>query len=180
LVDNYAGGVLATRHLLEQGFSHIGHISGPLDWWEARQRKHAWQETLEKTGIKVAESHWAAGNWSSASGATAFEQLLQSYPEMDAVFVANDQMALSVLRIANRNGICIPQELAVVGFDNFAESAYFWPSLTTINHSHHELGCRAVQEVVRQIEASRRNEQIEAQTVLLSTELVVRESTVLQ
>jgi LacI family transcriptional regulator len=179
LVDNYAGGVLATRHLLEQGFSHIGHISGPLDWWEARQRKQAWQETLEKSGIKVADTHWSVGNWSPASGATAFEQLLQSYPEMDAVFVANDQMALSVLRIANRIGICVPQKLAVVGFDNFAESAYFWPSLTTINHNHHELGCRAVQEVVKQIEASRRNEQIEAQTVLLSTELVVRESTVL-
>jgi DNA-binding LacI/PurR family transcriptional regulator len=180
LVDNYTGGVMATRHLLEQGFGHIGHISGPLDWWEARQRKQAWQETLEKSGIKVTDNHWAIGNWSPASGAIAFEQLLQSYPEMDAIFVANDQMALAVLRIANRIGIRIPQELAVVGFDNFAESAYFWPALTTINHNHHELGCRAVQEVVKQIEASRRKERIDAQTVLLSTELVVRESTVPQ
>jgi LacI family transcriptional regulator len=180
LVDNYTGGVLATRHLLEQGFCNIGHISGPLDWWEARQRKQAWQETLEKSGIKVADNHWAIGNWSSSSGATAFEQLLQSYPEMDAVFAANDQMALAVLHTANRMGIRVPQKLAVVGFDNFAESAYFWPALTTINHNHHELGCRAVQEVVKQIETSRRNEQIEAQTVLLSTELVVRESTVRQ
>ncbi len=179
LVDNYAGGVLATRHLLEQGFSHIGHISGPLDWWEARQRKQAWQETLEKSGIKVSDNQWAKGNWSPASGATAFEQLLQSYPEMDAVFVANDQMALAVLHIANRIGISIPQKLAVVGFDNFAESAYFWPALTTINHNHHELGCRAVQEVVKQIEAIHCNKPIETQSVLLLPELVVRESTIL-
>src|SRR5512136_1887595 len=58
-VDNYAGGVLATRHLLEQGYRQIGHIAGPLDWWEARQRKQAWQETLEKAGKKVSENHWA-------------------------------------------------------------------------------------------------------------------------
>jgi LacI family transcriptional regulator len=180
LVDNYTGGILATRHLLDQGFCHIGHISGPLDWWEARQRKQAWQETLEKSGVEVEDNHWTEGNWSPASGAMAFEQLLQSYPEMDAVFAANDQMALSVLFIANRMGISIPQKLAVVGFDNFAESAYFVPALTTINHNHHELGCRAVQEVVKQIETSRRNEQIETQTILLSTELVVRESTVRQ
>jgi LacI family transcriptional regulator len=179
-VDNYAGGSLATQHLLDQGCLHIGHISGPLDWWEARQRKQAWQETLKKAGIKAADNHWKEGNWSPASGEAAFEQLLQSYPEMDAVFVANDQMALSVLRNANRRAIRIPQNLAVVGFDNFAESAYFWPALTTINHNHHELGCRAVQEVVKQIEADRRNEKIEAQTVLLLTELVVRESTLVQ
>jgi LacI family transcriptional regulator len=179
-VDNYVGGVLATRHLLEQGRRHIGHISGPLDWWEARQRKQAWQETLQKAGIKTTDNHWAEGNWNSASGETAFEQLLQSYPEMDAVFVANDQMALSVLHIANRLGLYVPSNLAVVGFDNFDESAYFWPALTTINHNHHELGCRAVQEVVKQIEAVRRNENIESHTVLLSTELVVRDSTVVR
>jgi LacI family transcriptional regulator len=179
-IDNYAGGVMATRHLLEQGRRHIGHISGPLDWWEARQRKQAWQETLQKVGIQTTDNHWVEGNWSSASGETVFEQLLQSFPEMDAVFVANDQMALAVLHIANRRGMNIPRDLAVVGFDNFAESAYFWPALTTINHNHHELGCRAVQQVVKQVEATYLNKKIELQTVLLSPELVIRESSVIK
>jgi DNA-binding LacI/PurR family transcriptional regulator len=178
-VDNYPGGVLATQHLLEGGHRQIGHISGPLDWWEARQRKQAWQDTLEKAGIKVADGHWAEGNWSSSSGEVAFEQLCRSYPEMDAVFVANDQMALAVLQIANRRGLPIPQNLAVVGFDNFAESAYFWPALTTINHNHHEVGCRAVQELVSQIEAGRRDEKVEPQNIFLSCELVVRDSSVI-
>lgn len=177
-VDNYAGGVMATRHLFEQGRRHIGHISGPLDWWEARQRKQAWQETLQKAGIKAMENHCVEGNWSPASGEIAFTQLLQAYQEMDAIFVANDQMALAVLQAACRQGLVVPRDLAVVGFDNFAESAYFWPALTTINHNHHELGCRAVQEVVKQIEAIHRNEKIESRTVLLSTELVVRESSI--
>jgi len=176
-VDNYQGAVLATRHLFDRGKRHIGHISGPLDWWESRQRRQAWQETLEKAGIKATDNHWVEGNWSSASGEAAFEQLFQTYPEMDGVFVANDQMALAVLQAANRRGLSIPKDLAVVGFDNFAESAYFWPALTTINHNHHELGCRAVQELVKQVEAIHRNEILKTETILLSTELVVREST---
>jgi DNA-binding LacI/PurR family transcriptional regulator len=177
-IDNYLGGVIATQHLLDQGRKHIGHISGPLDWWEARQRKLAWQDTLKTASIKVTDSHSSEGNWSSSSGEAAFVNLLQSYPEMDGVFVANDQMALSVLQIANRRGLRIPKDLAVVGFDNMAESAYFWPALTTINQNQHELGCCALQELVRQIEASHRNEIIEPQNILLSPDLIVRDSSI--
>ncbi len=69
-VDNFEGGVLATRHLLEKGKRHIGHISGPLDWWESRQRKQAWQETLEKAGLKcigepMGRRELVLGQWGS-------------------------------------------------------------------------------------------------------------------
>jgi LacI family transcriptional regulator len=175
-VDNYAGGVLVTQHLLDQGRRKIGHIAGPLDWWEARQRKQAWQDTLRKAGIETTEDHWVEGNWSSSSGETAFEQLLLSYPAMDAIFVANDQMALSVLQVAHARNISIPRDLAVAGFDNLTESPYFWPPLTTINHNHYELGCRAIQELVSRIEAFHRNEKIEPQNILLHPELIVRKS----
>jgi LacI family transcriptional regulator len=177
-VDNYTGGVLATRHLLEQGYRHIGHISGPLEWWEARQRRQAWQETLNEAGIGVKDIHCREGNWSSSSGEAAFEKLLESFPQMDAVFAANDQMALAVMHVAMRRHIRVPEDLAVVGYDNFAESAYFWPSLTTINYNHYELGCRAVEEVVKQIEAAHREYQIEPETILLLPDLVLRGSSV--
>ena len=78
--------------------------------------------------------------------------------------------------VAMRRGIRVPQDLAVVGYDNFAESAYFWPSLTTINYNHNTLGCRAVQEVVKQIESGFRNERVEPQTILLLPDLVLRGS----
>lgn len=177
-VDNYAGGVLATRHLLEQGCRRIGHISGPLEWWEARQRRQSWQETLHAAGIEAEDGHCQEGNWSASSGEAAFELLLESYPGMDAVFAANDQMALAVMHVAMRRGIRVPENLAVVGYDNFAESAFFWPSLTTINYNHYDLGCRAVQEAVKQIEAVRRKEQVEPQTILLLPDLVLRSSSV--
>jgi len=179
-VDNHLGGALATRHLLGQERRHIGHISGPLDWWEARQRKEGWQAALNEAGLQTAENHWVEGNWSSSSGETAFLQLLQTYPEMDAVFVANDQMALSVLQIACRRGIRVPRDLAVVGFDNIAESAYFYPSLTTVNQNQHETGCRAVQELVNRIEAVHNNGSVEPENIFLLPELVIRESSVSQ
>jgi LacI family transcriptional regulator len=179
-VDNYTGGVLATQHLLDQGCRRIGHISGPLDWWEARQRKQAWQNVLKKAGFNVLNDHCTEGNWSSSSGEVAFNQLLKSYPEMDAVFVGNDQMALSVLQIAHHRGLRVPEDLAVVGFDNMAESPYFWPALTTINHNQHELGCRAVQETVKLIEAVRLNEKMEPQSILLLPNLIIRESSLIQ
>ena len=178
-VDNYTGGRIATEHLLEQGYRHIGHISGPLDWWEARQRKAGWQDALFERGIQVADHHWESGNWSSASGERAIRKLLDGYPEMEAVFVANDQMALSVLQVACQRGFQVPQDLAVVGFDGIPETAYYWPPLTTVYHDQQKLGGTAVRELVQIIEASQQDKAvIEPKTILLQPELIARESSV--
>ncbi len=177
-IDNYAGGVLATQHLIDLGRKRIAHLSGPQDWWEARQRKQAWHDTLNKAGRRVSGHHTAEGNWSSASGQAAFEQLLVSYPDMDAIFVANDQMALSVLRMACQKGIAVPDDLAVVGFDNITESAYFWPALTTVGQDQQRLGSRAVEELVGRIAKAQNGEPVEAEQILIAPELIVRESTV--
>ena len=174
--DNYQGAVMAIRHLLECGRKKIGHISGPLSWWEADERKRGWRETLAAAGLPPAEQQCTEGNWSSASGEQAFIQLLGSFPEMDAVFVANDQMALSVLREACRRGIRIPEQLAVVGFDNIPESAYFYPALTTISQDFQMLGEQAVQSVVEMIQARQGNQSILAQSRFIQPTLVVRES----
>ena len=174
--DNYQGAVMATNHLLDCGRKQIGHISGPLTWWEADERKRGWRDTLNAAGINTSEKHWAEGNWSSASGEQAFSQLLVTFPEMDAVFVANDQMALSVMREANRRSINVPNQLAVVGFDNIAESAYFYPSLTTISQDLQLLGEQAVQNVVEMIQARQENQSIAAQSRFIQPTLVLRES----
>jgi LacI family transcriptional regulator len=175
--DNYLGGRIATQHLLSQGYHNIGHVSGPLDWWEARQRKAAWAETLSQEGLTVQDTHWVEGNWSSASGEQAFLHLLETYPEMEAVFVGNDQMALSVLQVACRIGRRVPEDLGVVGFDNIAESAYFWPPLTTIFQDQHRLGCTAVEEIIRHIEANwEERAPEEPRLTLFEPEIIVRES----
>jgi LacI family transcriptional regulator len=178
-VDNYLGGRKATEHLLEQGCRHIGHISGPLSWWESRQRKAGWHDTLLEAGIPIEEHRWQEGDWSSASGQQAMLKILESFSQMDAVFIANDQMALGALQLACQNGINVPEDIAVVGFDNLPESQYFWPPLTTIRQNLRQLGGTAVSELVRIIEAVRLDEEVlQPKVVTLCPELVVRKSSI--
>jgi len=173
-VDNYAGGRMATEHLLQQGYRHIGHISGPLDWWEARQRQAGWQDALLAAG---AAFYAEQGDWSSASGELAVGRLLARYPQMDAVFVGNDQMALGVLQAACRQGIRVPHDLAVVGFDGLPEAGHYWPPLTTVYQDLRKLGCSAVRELVRAIEADGQDRaDFEPTSISLRPELIVRES----
>ena len=176
-IDNYRGGRMATEHLLEQGYRHIGHISGPLNWWEARQRMAGWKDALLSAGMTAQENHWVEGNWSSASGAQAVNVLFEQYPDIDAVFAGNDQMALSVMQAACRREIRVPHQLGVVGFDNLPESEFFWPPLTTIHSEQYTVGKMAVEEVIKIIEAARQShEVIEPASIMLTPALVIRQS----
>jgi LacI family transcriptional regulator len=174
--DNFQGGEMAIRHLLDCGRKNIGHISGPLTWWEADERKRGWRETLNAAGLDAPECHCAEGNWSSAGGEQAFIQLFESFPDMNAVFVGNDQMALGVLREASRRGISIPDQLAVVGFDNIPESAYFCPSLTTISQDLQLLGEQAAKSVVEMVQSRQQGQPMTAQSKFIQPTLVIRES----
>jgi LacI family transcriptional regulator len=176
-IDNYIGGRLAMSHLLEQGYRHIGHISGPLNWWEARQRKAAWEDALKDAGLESRDEFWAEGNWSSASGAQAVEKLLEQYPDMDSIFVANDQMALAVMQIACQKGLRIPGDIGVVGFDNIPESAFFWPPLTTIQQDQYNVAKVAVEEIIQIIESAWQGlAPIDPKPIMLEPTLVVRGS----
>lgn len=175
--DNYQGAVMAVQHLLDHGRKRIGHISGPMDWWEARERKRGWRETLVKNGLDASEYRCTEGNWSSASGEQAFIQLLKAFPYLDAVFVANDQMALSVLRESYRQEIRVPEQLAVVGFDNIPESAFFYPSLTTVSQDPQLLGEEAIQNIVEMIQARQENKPVITKSRFIQPSLIIREST---
>jgi LacI family transcriptional regulator len=179
-IDNYLGGRMATEHLIQQGCSHIAHISGPLDWWEARQRKMGWSDALKSAGLPISENQHAIGNWSASSGAEGISRLLETYPEMDAVFVANDQMALGALQVAYQKGIQIPKNLAMVGFDGIPETAYYCPPLSTVYQDMSALGSIAVRELVNAIEANHLEHAVfEPEQITLQPELVIRESSVL-
>jgi LacI family transcriptional regulator len=176
-IDNYLGGRMAMSHLLEQGYRKIGHISGPLEWWEARQRMAAWENILTENGLASDERQCVEGNWSSASGALAIEKLLDQFPELDAIFVANDQMALSVLQYFAEKKIRIPEEIGVVGFDNIAESAFFSPALTTVQQDQHKVANLAVAEVIKIIESGWQGlEPVNPKSIILPPSLIVRQS----
>ncbi|MEA3335746.1 MAG: LacI family DNA-binding transcriptional regulator [Chloroflexota bacterium] len=176
-VDNRMGGHQATTHLLEQGFRQIAHMAGPLSWWEAQQRKAGWASVLADAGLPMDDRFLVQGNWSSSSGERAARQLLRQYPEMDAVFVANDQMALGIMHVARQQGLTLPEDLAIVGFDGIPESAYFSPPLTTVHHDLFEVGATAVKQVVRMIEVAQNSQETETKSILIKPKLIAREST---
>ena len=174
-VDNRTGGRLATEHLLAQGYRHIGLITGPLSWDVACQRKLGWQDALSTT----ASNQIVQGDWSAKSGQQGLQQLLEQYPNLDAVLACNDQMALGAMQVAHQLGIRVPEDLGVVGFDNTPEAAYFWPSLTTVRHQLNEQGRIAVEQLIEAIEAKRNTVHVDLpKMTVLEPELIIRASSV--
>ena len=176
-VDNYSGARQATQHLIDQGRRKIGIITGPLTWWEARQRYIGWQAALQGAKLEASPSLVCEGEWTAAAGEGGLKTLLDQEPELDAVFASSDQIALGALGTAHRMGRKIPQDLAVVGFDNIPESACFWPPLTTVYQQLIDVGRIAVQTLHRMIEANRQMKTLdEAVVTLLKPELIIRAS----
>lgn len=170
-IDNLDAARIMTRHLIALGRRRIAHITGPLDWREARDRRDGWLEALAEAGLEPGPV--ASGDWFSASGGPALEQILAQDPGIDGLFAGNDQMALGALRVANRRGIRIPEDLAVVGFDGLLEAADFTPSLTTIRQPLAEIGRIAVRELVASLEADAPRD---ARAIMVPTEFILGDS----
>lgn len=175
-VDNYAGGRLAAQHLIGRGCRHIGLIKGHPDWWEARERIAGWRKAMAQNGLPVDEALVMPGDWSAATGEKQMGQLLQYHPEIDGVFVCNDSMALGALKAARQFGRKIPNDLAVIGFDDIPEAAYFYPPLTTVRQNLDFLGSSAVVELNSLINARLEGQSAQAKSILIEPELVIRES----
>jgi LacI family transcriptional regulator len=146
-----------------------------LEWLEARQHKQGWEDALKNSGVAVSDRQWTQDNWSSTNGESAFAELIQKYPELDAVFASNDQMALGVLHYAHAHKLAISKDLAVIGFDDLTEAAYFSPSLTTVTHPLRELGILAVKTLLAQIEGA--DVRFPGNSYTLQTELLARDTT---
>jgi LacI family transcriptional regulator len=170
-IDNVDAAAMATRHLASLGRRRIAHLAGPLAWREARDRRDGWLQALAEAGLEPGPM--AAGDWSSASGAAAFEQILAEDPAIDAVFAGSDQMALGLLHVANERGIRVPEQVAVVGFDGLPEAAEFTPSLATVLQPLQEMGRRSVAELVA---ALRSDGPAEGRAITLPTSLVPGDS----
>jgi LacI family transcriptional regulator len=176
-VDNYLGGRLATEHLLARGYRRIGLIAGPQNWHSADERLRGWRDALTEAGCPAEDRQIAEGNWSADSGGAGFEKLTAAFPDVQAVFASNDQMALGVYQAAWKMGKRVPEELAVVGFDDIPESVCFCPPLTTVQQDLSELGSLAVQAFVRAREAEQNAESdYEPQNLELQPQLIVRQS----
>jgi LacI family transcriptional regulator len=177
-VDNRNGAKQAVRHLLQQGRRKIGIITGPMAWWEARERFAGWQEALGEAGLQASPALvFNSDDWSAVNGECGMRALLAQAPDLDAVFASSDQIALGAMGIAHQLGRLVPQELAVVGFDNTPEAAFFWPPLTTIYQQLIDVGRIAVKNLHAIIVARQsQNEPLSPSFTVLKPELIIRAS----
>lgn len=169
-VDQVAGAEKATGHLLELGHRTVWHIAGPPEFLESRRRLDAWRRTVEAAGIEAPPP--LPGDWSARSGYDLGRQFAAD-PEVTAIFAANDQMALGVLRALHEAGRAIPSEVSVIGFDDIPEAPYFLPPLTTIRQDFDELGSRSLRVLLRMIETGETG----PPAPRVDPELVIRAST---
>lgn len=166
-VDQLAGGTLATAHLLALGHRRIAHVRGPIGWTQAEARLKGWRAVLR---AEHASGPLVVGDWSAASGYAAGLGLA-AQPDVTAVFVANDQMALGVLRALADRGRSVPGDMSVVGFDDLPESGFFGPPLTTVRQDFEALGSQAVDVAMAALSGE------VVHPPLLVPELVLRAST---
>jgi DNA-binding LacI/PurR family transcriptional regulator len=151
VVDQRGGAQAATRHLLELGHDTVVHVAGPHGWLEAEARVRGWQSALADAKREVPAM--LQGDWSPRSGYEAGLELVAPVQrgEVSAVFVANDQMALGLLRAMSEAGVSVPGDLSVVGFDDIPESAFYLPPLTTLRQDFAEVGRRCIDVLLARI-----------------------------
>jgi len=167
-IDEEFGARLATSHLLKLGHRTVHHVRGPDGWLGSDARVRGWRAELVAAGRVAPEP--LAGDWSSKSGYDA-GRLLGQDADVTAVFTANDQMAMGVMKALNEAGLRVPADVSVVGFDDVPEAPFFSASLTTVRMDFVEVGRQCVDRLFRLI----RKESLEpAQPV--RPDLVVRAS----
>ncbi|TQS26399.1 LacI family DNA-binding transcriptional regulator [Microbispora sp. KK1-11] len=165
--DNVGGAVKAVRHLLDSGRRRIATIAGPQDMIGGQDRLKGYRDALRESDRR---SIVAVGDFTRESGAVAMRHLLQDDPDLDAVFVANDLMAIGALQTLRQAGRRVPDDVAIVGFDDIEAARYTEPPLTTIRHPIIEQAAAMVRLLLDLFKGG------PADPVILPTELVVRGS----
>ena len=172
LTDNKAGGLMATQHLISLGHQRIACIAGPSSTSPSAQRLIGYKQALSEAGIPFDESLVKSGDFGALSGLTMGNELLSLPEPPTAIFACNDTMAIGVLRAATEKGLHVPDDLAVIGFDDIELASYTNPPLTTIAQPKFEMGSKTAQFLIQRI----KNPQDDRQYETLPVSLVVRTS----
>ncbi len=143
-----------------------------LEYTSAQQRRLGYQNALKEAGIELDESLVREGAYTPASGFKAMEKLLEVFPRPTAVFIASDVVCLGAIRAIKRAGLRIPQDIAVVGFDDIPLADYYEPPLTTVHIPAYGLGWGAGDRLVRLVQG----ETLDQEGTLLESELIIRNS----
>jgi LacI family transcriptional regulator len=150
-LDNERGGYLATRMLLEAGHRDIAYISGPLSWGDATARLAGHKRALAESGEDFDERLMVEGNYREVGGSNAMTQLLQQGIPFSAVVCANDETAAGAMDVIRGNGLSIPDDISIVGFDDAPLSRYLFPKLSTVSYPIGDMGSMAAHWVLHNV-----------------------------
>lgn len=146
--DEIRGAALATRHLLDLGHATVHHLAGPFGWLGSAARLNGWRQELLNDRMHLPDP--MIGDWTTRSGYAAGLRIAAD-STITAVFVANDQMALGVIKALDACGVRVPEDVSIVGFDDVPESAFFRPALTTVRIDFEAVGRLSVSTVIAAI-----------------------------
>jgi DNA-binding LacI/PurR family transcriptional regulator len=167
--NQFKGALLATEHLINLGHKNIGHLGGPLTFYEATERHRGWKAALSRSGLPIAR--YLVGDWSAQSGyKLTFDLLADS--NMTAIFVANDAMALGAIRAISELGLHVPDNVSLVGYDNSPETPFLVPGLTTVDQRFDLLASKSVDQLIKLLSS----ESPKSTTAHILPELVIRGS----
>jgi DNA-binding LacI/PurR family transcriptional regulator len=170
--DDYYGASLATEHLIHLGHRHIGYINGPENWHTCRARLRGYQDTLARHNLPFEASLVQPGDWEIESGYAAAKNLLNLPERPTAIFVANDMMALGAIYAIQDAELNVPEDIAVVGYDNRNFTKTVRPSITTVSMPVIEMGGVAAELLLKQIAEGRKEEE----EIKVKGQLIIRET----
>lgn len=142
------GGRAAARHLAELGHEHIGFISGPPTFRSSHERRGGFEEELKDRKLKLPDTYIMQGAYTFETGLSCAAELLKRTPRPTALFCANDEMAAGALHAIRRAGLKCPDDVSVVGFDDFQIASSVWPPLTTVRTPTREIGRMAAEKLI--------------------------------
>ena len=170
--NSLLGGDLATQHLIEKGFTRIACITGPLDKTTAQERLNGYRQAMNNAGLAILPGYEVSGDFEFEGGVPAMEKLLALPEPPHAVFAGNDAMAVGAYQALYQRGLRVPDDVAVIGYDDIQLAQYMMPPLTTIHQPKDSLGELAVDALLHRLQ----DPEAEPQVLVLTPELVVRQS----
>jgi DNA-binding LacI/PurR family transcriptional regulator len=168
--DNFSGGKLATEHLIRLGRERIAFLGGPAEEMEVQLRYNGYEAALIGAGKSTDPALIAHGDYSNTSGAAAMKRLLEQTPDLDAVFVNSDLMAIAAMDVIREQGCRVPKDVAVVGYDDLSIAEHSNPPLTTIRQNIPLAGKLLAQNLIQYLQTG------VVTNVSIPVELVVRKS----
>ena len=166
------GGELATQHLIDSGYTRIACIAGPQDKTPARMRLEGYRNAMTKSGLAILPGYVVNGDFEFQGGYNGMVELLALETPPEAVFTSNDAMAVGVYHALYQAGMQVPQQMAVMGYDDIELARYLTPPLSTIHQPKDALGELAIDTLLHRLS----NPDASQQTLVLTPELVVRGS----